>query len=68
MTQTIRFTDGSAAYSSSNVAGKFVAHWDDRTPLRGDNDERSYFDSVDEAAAAIQAGGEGKQVKEVATA
>lgn len=38
---------------------KWIACWADGTPLRGDNDEISYFDTAQEAATALSLGGEG---------
>lgn len=64
MRESIRYPDGSAIYRSLS-GRKWVAHWADRTPLRGDNDERSYFDTPEEAAAALIAGGEGPAVQAV---
>ena len=57
-----RFPDGSAIYRA-NQYGKWVGHWADKTPLRGDNDERSFFATADEGIAALQAGGEGPAAK-----
>lgn len=59
--RSIVFPDGSSVQPSLYVRGKWLAWWADRTPLRGDNDERSYFHSADEAVAALIEGGEGPQ-------
>ena len=45
------FANGCVIARASNVPGKWVAYWPKGIPLRGDNDERSYFDSLDEIMA-----------------
>jgi len=55
----IRYADGCRIWPSTAIKGKWMACWADRTPLRGDNDETSYFASAEEAAAALAEGGEG---------
>lgn len=59
-----RWADGSAVWPSSSNRGKWLAKWADGTPLRGLNERtgeegKSFFDSAQEAAEAIAAGGEG---------
>ncbi|MHC5541369.1 hypothetical protein ACYOEI_24370 [Singulisphaera rosea] len=46
-----QFADGSVIQPSSR--GKYIAFWPNRVPLRGDNDETSYFNSPEEAAVPI---------------
>src|SRR5262249_42430597 len=59
-----RYPDGSG-FRFIKRAGKWVGWWAPKPgsshccPLRGDNDVRSYFDSAEEVARAIAAGGEG---------
>jgi hypothetical protein len=44
-------------WKSARSPGKWQACWEDGTPLRGDNDETSYFDSAAEAIKALSEGG-----------
>ena len=53
------YPDGCAIWPSCSRRGKWVAHWANRALLRGDNDEKSFFDSPEEAAKALLKGGEG---------
>ena len=58
-----RFPDGCQVGPSLSVHGKWWATWADKTPLRGDNDETSFFASAEEAMAALAEGGEGPAAK-----
>jgi hypothetical protein len=54
------YPDGAKIWRcQSPLEKKWKACWADGTPLRGDNDEVSFFDSAEEAAAALAEGGEG---------
>jgi hypothetical protein len=52
------YPDGSGI-APAMQAGKWVAHWANRTPLRSDNDVVSYFDTPEDAAQALYEGNEG---------
>lgn len=65
----LRQTSGPAkVYPSTTRPGKWLATWDDGTPLRGEDPQTgmeamSYFDSRDEAVAAVHAGDEGTNLR-----
>lgn len=55
-------SDGASLNGSLKMAGKsekWCARWADHSFLTSDNDQRSYFDSPEDAAMALAMGGEG---------
>lgn len=54
-----QFPDGSAVGEAVGVPGKWQGRWCDGTPMRGENDQTSYFPTKEEAIQALVAGGEG---------
>jgi len=67
-----RFPDGSRVYPSIRRPGKWLACWADGTLLRSEDkcgvgETKSYFDSAEQAAQALAAGGEGPAERKAET-